>query len=170
VHRRVVHGVDRQPLPLTRNLAVAKKTYRLEIPSSARCDGTACASRLLLASGTMPTYEYECKKCGHRFEIFQPITAAPLQSCPEDLCGRKKWGKGKVKRLVGAGAGLLFKGSGFYITDYRSDSYKSAAKKETEAARAPGPAAGESKSGESKSPSTGSGGTAAAKGAAGAAK
>jgi putative FmdB family regulatory protein len=71
----------------------------------------------------MPTYEYECKKCGHRFEEFQSMTADPLSTCPE--CG------GPVKRLIGAGAGLLFKGSGFYLTDYRSESYKKRAKKET---------------------------------------
>lgn len=53
-----------------------------------------------------------------------------LEVCPEDLCGQKRWGKGKVKRVLGAGAGLIFKGSGFYITDYRSESYKQAAKKD----------------------------------------
>jgi putative FmdB family regulatory protein len=78
----------------------------------------------------MPTYEYECQKCGHQFEVFQSISAKPLKQCPEDLCGQKKWGKGSVKRAIGAGAGLLFKGSGFYITDYRSDSYHKAAKAE----------------------------------------
>lgn len=79
----------------------------------------------------MPTYEYVCEKCGHQFEKFQSITAKPLTVCPEELCARKRWGKGRVKRLLGAGGGLLFKGSGFYITDYRSESYKQAAKKET---------------------------------------
>ncbi len=70
----------------------------------------------------MPTYEYECTKCGHVFEEFQSITAAPLTACPVTGCG------GSVRRLISAGAGLLFKGSGFYITDYRSDSYKQKAK------------------------------------------
>jgi len=70
----------------------------------------------------MPTYEYECQKCGHRFEEFQSMKDAPLTKCPE--C------KGKVKRLIGAGAGFLFKGSGFYITDYRSSSYSDKKKKE----------------------------------------
>lgn len=79
----------------------------------------------------MPTYEYECEKCGHRFEIFQSISAETLKSCPKESCGQKKWGKGKVHRAIGAGAGLIFKGSGFYITDYRSDSYKQAAKKDS---------------------------------------
>jgi len=91
----------------------------------------------------MPTYEYVCEKCGHHFEQFQSITAEPLTVCPEDLCTRKRWGKGKVKRKLSAGAGLLFKGSDFYITDYRSDSYKQAEKND------PAPAA--ASSGESKS-------------------
>ena len=79
----------------------------------------------------MPTYEYVCAKCDHRFEKFQLITAKPLRVCPKELCGMRQWGKGKVTRLIGAGAGLLFKGSGFYITDYRSPSYTEAAKKES---------------------------------------
>ncbi len=71
----------------------------------------------------MPTYEYECKKCGHVFEEFQRITAEPLSKCPK--CS------GKLRRLPGAGAGIIFKGSGFYATDYRSESYKLAAKGES---------------------------------------
>ena len=59
----------------------------------------------------MPTYEYECQDCGKAFELFQNITASPIRRCPE--C------KGKVKRLIGAGSGIIFKGSGFYATDYR---------------------------------------------------
>jgi putative FmdB family regulatory protein len=90
----------------------------------------------------MPTYEYGCEKCGHHFEQFQSITASPLKVCPQEVCPRKRWGKGKVKRKLSAGGGLLFKGSGFYITDYRSENYKQAAKKDT-----PTPAAS---SGESK--------------------
>lgn len=82
----------------------------------------------------MPTYEYHCAKCGHEFEKFQSIADEPLTVCPKDVCGRKKWGRGKVKKKISAGAGLIFKGSGFYITDYRSDSYKEAAKKESSAA------------------------------------
>ena len=78
----------------------------------------------------MPTYEYVCEKCGQQFDKFQPISAKPLQICPEDVCGQKRWGKGKVKRAISAGAGLIFKGSGFYITDYRSEGYKEAAKKD----------------------------------------
>ena len=78
----------------------------------------------------MPTYEYRCEKCGHTFEAVQTMSAAPLKTCPEDLCGRKKWGRGKVSRQIGAGAGLIFKGSGFYLTDYRSEGYKQSAKKD----------------------------------------
>jgi len=79
----------------------------------------------------MPTYEYICRKCGREFEAFQSISAKPLNVCPEDLCLQKKWGRGQVKRKISGGAGLLFKGSGFYITDYRSKNYKDAAKKES---------------------------------------
>jgi putative FmdB family regulatory protein len=78
----------------------------------------------------MPTYQYICEKCGHQFDKFQPISSEALTECPEDACGRKKWGHGKVKRVIGAGAGLIFKGSGFYITDYRSENYKAGSKKE----------------------------------------
>lgn len=81
----------------------------------------------------MPTYEYQCAKCGHEFEKFQSIADKPLKICPEDLCARKTWGRGKVKKKISAGAGLIFKGSGFYITDYRSDQYKEAAKKDSAA-------------------------------------
>jgi putative FmdB family regulatory protein len=83
----------------------------------------------------MPTYEYVCSKCGHEFEKFQPIAAKALAVCPEDLCAKKKWGRGAVKRKIGGGGGLIFKGSGFYITDYRSEGYKQAAKKDSESAK-----------------------------------
>ena len=82
----------------------------------------------------MPTYEYLCEKCGHEFEKFQSMAEKSLTTCPKELCGLKSWGKGKVRKLISAGAGLLFKGSGFYITDYRSEGYKEAAKKESSAA------------------------------------
>ena len=72
----------------------------------------------------MPTYEYKCDACGAEFERFQSITAEPIKRCPE--CG-----KAKVRRLIGTGAGLIFKGSGFYITDYRDKSYTEKAKAET---------------------------------------
>ena len=71
----------------------------------------------------MPTYEYECSKCEDMFEVFQSMTDERIKKCPE--CG------GKVKRLFGTGSGLIFKGSGFYETDYRSGSYHSDAKKDS---------------------------------------
>jgi putative FmdB family regulatory protein len=77
----------------------------------------------------MPTYEYACEKCGHEFETFQPMSAAPLKVCPAGLCAQKKWGRGRVKKKISGGAGLLFKGSGFYITDNRSENYQQSAKK-----------------------------------------
>ncbi|MCP5519562.1 MAG: zinc ribbon domain-containing protein [Verrucomicrobiales bacterium] len=83
----------------------------------------------------MPTYHYVCEKCGHEFELFQSITAEPLDSCPKQHCQRKTWGRGRVKRVLSGGAGLIFKGQGFYTTDYRSEGYKQAAKKDSEAAK-----------------------------------
>ena len=74
----------------------------------------------------------------------------PLAVCPEDRCARKKWGKGKVTKKISAGAGLIFKGSGFYITDYRSDKYKEAAKKDSAASKPAESKPSESKSSESK--------------------
>ena len=71
----------------------------------------------------MPTYEYVCDACDHQFEEFQSITAEPLQKCPG--CGKKK-----LRRLIGTGGAILFKGSGFYCTDYRSDSYRKAASRD----------------------------------------
>ena len=91
----------------------------------------------------MPTYEYACEKCGHEFELVRSMAAPPLKNCPEDLCAQKKWGRGKVVKKISAGAGLLFKGDGFYITDYRSDKYKAAAKKDSGEAK---PAKAEAKS------------------------
>jgi putative FmdB family regulatory protein len=79
----------------------------------------------------MPTYEYSCQKCGQTFEAFQSMRDEAFRECPKELCRLPKWGHGKVKRLLGTGAGLIFKGSGFYSTDYRSDSYKEAAKKDS---------------------------------------
>ena len=99
----------------------------------------------------MPTYEYTCDKCGHQFEKFQSIAAKPLSVCPEELCTQKRWGKGKVKRGIGGGAGLIFKGSGFYITDYRSEKYKEAAKKDS----APASTAGDSKPSKSEAKTSG---------------
>jgi putative FmdB family regulatory protein len=92
----------------------------------------------------MPTYEYFCEKCGHSFELFQSMTASPLTVCPQEQCPKKRWGRGKVRRAIGGGAGLIFKGSGFYITDYRSENYKSSVQKESGAGK-------EAKSGDGKS-------------------
>ena len=71
----------------------------------------------------MPTYDYQCSACGHRFEKFQPITERATRKCP-------KCGKLRLKRLIGNGAGVLFRGSGFYQTDYRSESYRKSAEKD----------------------------------------
>ncbi len=73
----------------------------------------------------MPNYDYHCDKCGKTFEIFQKMSDEKLTECPADGCD------GKVRRLLGTGAGIIFKGSGFYQTDYRSESYKSGASKES---------------------------------------
>ena len=83
----------------------------------------------------MPTYEYICGNCGYEFEQFQSITARPLRKCPE--CG-----KANLKRLIGCGSGVIFKGSGFYETDYRSESYTKAEKSEKSGAEKK-PAAGD---------------------------
>src|SRR3954471_6785735 len=89
----------------------------------------------------MPTYEYECSKCRKSFECVQSMKDEAFKSCPKEHCRMKQWGKGKVQRMLGTGAGLIFKGSGFYITDYRSEGYKTAAKRDS--------AAGETKSADS---------------------
>jgi putative FmdB family regulatory protein len=78
----------------------------------------------------MPTYEYKCDACGHEFEQFQSMKAAPLRTCP--ACHKRK-----ARRLLGRGAALIFKGSGFYATDYRSSSYKEGAKKDSPPAPSP---------------------------------
>ena len=97
----------------------------------------------------MPTYEYACEKCGHQFEIFQSMKDKPLTVCSKEKCKLKKWGKGRVRKLLGTGAGLIFKGSGFYITDYRSENYKQAAKKETSASSGGGESKGSAAEGKS---------------------
>ena len=77
----------------------------------------------------MPTYDYECQKCGNRFEVVQSMNDAKLEKCINAACG------GQVKRLLGTGAGIIFKGSGFYQTDYRSSSYQAGAKSEDGSAK-----------------------------------
>jgi putative FmdB family regulatory protein len=89
----------------------------------------------------MRTYVYQCERCKKPFEVFQSMKDEPLKTCPKEQCRMKTWGKGKVKRQLGTGAGLIFKGSGFYITDYRSEGYKAAQKKDSTA-----PASTETKS------------------------
>ncbi len=73
----------------------------------------------------MPNYDYRCDECGNVFEVFQKMSDPKLEVCPEDDCN------GQVKRLLGTGSGLIFKGTGFYETDYRSDSYKKGASKDS---------------------------------------
>jgi len=87
----------------------------------------------------MPTYAYACEACGHRFDQFQPISEKPVRKCP-------KCGKLKAKRVITGGAGVLFKGSGFYQTDYRSKGYQDAAKKDKPESKP----SGEKSSGETK--------------------
>ncbi len=92
----------------------------------------------------MPTYDYVCDACDHKFELFQSITAEPEKKCPE--CRKRK-----LRRLIGAGAAIVFKGSGFYQTDYRSESYKKRAEADKPASESK---ATESKSSESKTSET----------------
>jgi putative FmdB family regulatory protein len=99
----------------------------------------------------MPTYEYQCEKCKKSFELYQSMKDPALTTCPKEQCRQKTWGKGKVKRMLGTGAGLIFKGSGFYITDYRSEGYKAAAKSESSGGSESKPA--ETKSAEKKTES-----------------
>ena len=109
---------DRRVLQVIRAARIDK--VRWPVASDAETCYRASANK-----NTMPTYEYECEKCGRVFEAFQSMKDAPLEVCTDAACG------GKVKRLLGTGAGLIFKGSGFYITDYRSEGYKKAAKSES---------------------------------------
>ena len=90
----------------------------------------------------MPTYEYRCRECGNEFEKFQRMSEEPVAECP--ACGKP------AERLLSGGAGLLFKGSGFYITDYRSDGYKQAAKADDGGSSKPSESKSEKK-GETKS-------------------
>ena len=93
----------------------------------------------------MPTYDYVCRACGHAFELFQSMNDPVKRKCP-------KCGASRLERLIGTGAGVIFKGSGFYATDYRSEKYRKAAEAESK----PGSASGGG--GETKSPAGGSGG------------
>ena len=101
----------------------------------------------------MPTYEYDCKKCGERVEFFQSMSEDPKRKCPE--CGAPEG----LERRIGAGAGFIFRGSGFYITDYRSDSYKQAAKKDKDNSGSSSESSSTSKDSKKKSPKTDSSGS-----------
>ena len=100
----------------------------------------------------MPTYDYRCDACEHEWELFQSIKAEPEKKCP--ACKKKK-----ARRLIGAGAGLIFKGTGFYLTDYRSKSYKDAAKADKSASESATskPDSGSKSDGSSAKPSSGEG-------------
>ena len=98
----------------------------------------------IFLDSAMPTYDYVCQKCEKEFEVFQSMNDERLTDCPEEDCD------GSVKRKIGTGAGIIFKGSGFYETDYRSDSYKAGAKKDSDG--------GSSGKSDSKSDSKSSGG------------
>lgn len=95
----------------------------------------------------MPTYDYECANCDNKWEEFQSITAKPLRKCPE--CGKLK-----AKRVIGAGGGIIFKGSGFYQTDYRSSSYKKAAEADSKAQSASSDSSGSKDTGSSNKSSS----------------
>lgn len=100
----------------------------------------------------MPTYDYLCDACGHQFEEFQSIKAEPLRKCPE--CKKLK-----LRRLIGPGAAIMFKGSGFYSTDYRSESYKKgAAAEKSSSSGGEAKAGGESKAASSTAAAKSSGG------------
>jgi putative FmdB family regulatory protein len=120
----------------------------------------------------MPTYEYQCEKCNQTFEVFQSMKHDAYTVCPKEFCRLEAWGAGKVKRLFGTGAGLIFKGSGFYITDYRSPNYQESAKKESgtkeSGTKESGPPKSDGAKGGSEK-STGSSGTAPSTGSSGAA-
>ena len=97
----------------------------------------------------MPTYDYVCKNCDHQWEVFHSMKQKPLRKCPN--CGKLK-----AERMIGAGGGIIFRGSGFYETDYRSDSYKKAASADKKAAESKPEAKSEAKSSPSDSKSSSS--------------
>jgi putative FmdB family regulatory protein len=101
----------------------------------------------------MPTYDYVCDACDHKFELFQPITAEPEKKCP--ACKKRK-----LRRLIGPGAAIVFKGSGFYQTDYRSESYKKRAEADKPASESKSESKSESSSKSTESKSTTGGSTA----------
>ena len=102
----------------------------------------------------MPTYDYFCNKCQQSFEAIQSMKDPHFKICPQALCRLETWGQGEVKRQMGTGAGLIFKGSGFYITDYRSENYKEGAKKDAPATSTPATSEGGGKPAETPKPKT----------------
>jgi putative FmdB family regulatory protein len=102
----------------------------------------------------MPTYDYKCNACSHAFEAFQTMSAKVMKTCP-------KCGKNALKRLIGTGAAVVFKGSGFYQTDYRSEGYKKSADADKKAAEPPATDANVKSKGEIKGESKGDGSSAA---------
>lgn len=103
----------------------------------------------------MPTYDYVCDRCGHEFELFQKMTDPPRKRCPR--C------RGAIRRRIGAGSGLLFKGSGFYATDYRSADYKSKAREESSGPKIASPSEGKAEGGKGDAPKTPKGSSASDK-------
>ena len=95
----------------------------------------------------MPTYDYKCKKCSHAWDVYHSIKAAPIKKCP--ACG-----KSAAERQISAGAAILFKGSGFYLTDYRSDSYKKAAAADASSSAPPKAESGGKSEGSSSPPAS----------------
>ena len=149
--RRTPHRLASTSCPIAGKLC---PHYIFWLAGPAALEGRRRNHRMKGESPAMPTYEYECTKCSHRFEEYQSITAEPLTACPAEGC------RGKVKRLIGGGGGLLFKGSGFYITDYRSDGYKKAAKAEKTSSSGSGSSSSDSSStGSTGSSSAGSSST-----------
>lgn len=123
IHSLLMHA-DGSERPPCRKAIYGNCQVAMRVPDSAHLKPTI-----------MPNYDYQCEKCGHDFEVFQSMNDAKLTCCPLDDCD------GAVKRLLGTGAGLIFKGAGFYQTDHRSASYKAGAKSDT-------PGGGESKGGD----------------------
>jgi putative FmdB family regulatory protein len=147
-HLRPRRGREQRWPQMSLRFGGGAPTHRARVPGQQACFGgfPASSQAIFLTPaaltsikiGVMPTYEYVCEKCGHQFEKVQPISAKSLSVCPEDLCAQKRWGKGKVRRAISGGAGVIFKGTGFYITDYRSDKYKEAARKDASSATSGG--------------------------------
>ena len=112
-----------KPIAVRSGWTAQRSAWALRTPATAPLTKIP-HSEFRIPNFPMPTYDYVCDACGHTWDEFQSITAKPTKKCPE--CGKLK-----AKRKIGAGAGIIFRGSGFYQTDYRSDSYKKAAEADT---------------------------------------